>query len=389
MNKIMAGPFPAHHPIFLAFILHAFAVGTLFARIAEVQKALGLSEAQFGISLMGFTGGVFIGSSAIGGLVDRLGPCRLIRWITPTFAASLAPVGVVSGPIALFVSMTAIGLALAVTNIAMNVEADRYEAAMSKRILNRCHGFWGLGYLVSTAIASGMIAVGISPLGHFLILFAVAASVSFLVFRSMLESPVRPVRNASTPGIFVLPTVPVLLILGFGLSGMWLEGATRFWSVIYIRDVFNEPEWLAALSLTALIATQTLGRFLADGWIGRFGQVRVAKALTLISLVGLVLIVFAGTTVFVFVGLALIGLGISTAHPQSLASAARLGDRPAGENVASLSALQTLITFSGPPIFGFVGSEFGLRAAFAVAIPLPIVAVFFARYLSLGESRER
>ena len=179
-----------------------------------------------------------------------------------------------------------------------------------------------------------------------------------------------------------------LLILGFGLSGMWLEGATRFWSVIYIRDVFNEPEWLAALSLTALIATQTLGRFLADGWIGRFGQVRVAKALTLISLVGLVLIVFAGTTVFVFVGLALIGLGISTVHPQSLAAAARLGDRQAGENVASLSALQTLITFAGPPIFGFVGSEFGLRAAFAVAIPLPIVAVFFARYLSPGESRE-
>jgi hypothetical protein len=29
-------------------------------------------------------------------------------------------------------------------NIAINVEADRYEAGSSTRIMNRCHGMWSI-----------------------------------------------------------------------------------------------------------------------------------------------------------------------------------------------------------------------------------------------------
>ena len=386
MIRWVPATIPSDRPIFAAFVFHSFAVGTLFARIAEVQRYLDLSEDQFGLTLMGFTGGVFLGSTAISGLVDRVGPCRLILWIAPTFAASILPVGLVVNSLTLFAAMFGVGLALAVTNIAMNVEADRFEASTGQRIMNRCHGFWGVGYLASTSIASGLIALNVSLLVHFLGLFAVAVLVSLFVFRGMIDSPARVANKSTGKRLVAVPTLPIILILGFGISGMWLEGATRFWSVIYLRDVFNEPEWLSALSLTALIATQTLGRFLADDWIDHYGAVAVARTLSLVSLTGLVMVVFAGSTALVFVGLALIGLGISTVHPQSLSAAAQLGDRPAGENVAALSALQTLIVFAGPPVFGFVGSEFGLRAAFGVALPLPILALYFARYLAVSRS---
>jgi MFS family permease len=201
----------------------------------------------------------------------------------------------------------------------------------------------------------------------------------------MVESPPRHHAGGGRPRRFALPSAATFLIAAYALSGIWMEGTTRNWSIIYMRDVFSAVDWKAALSLPAIVSMQTLGRFMADWWMDRYGVVPVSRALTLVSLAGLGIIAFSESTGFALAGFALIGLGISTVHPQAISAAARWGDRPASENVAAFSTVQTLIIFMSPPIFGLVAAQFGLRVSFMLLLPMPLLALYFARFLTHGD----
>jgi fucose permease len=285
----------------------------------------------------------------------------------------------------LFAAIFLFGLSLTNCNISMNVEADRVEASTGVRVLNRCHGTWAIGFLVASLGGTGAVAAGLPPLAHFIIILAVVFAVAATVVAPMEASPPRAHSRQGPARRFALPTLGVLLITGFAASGILLEGTTRAWSIIYLRDDFAAVAWVTTLSLPAIIVAQTAGRFLADHLIDRFGPVRVAVVLTAVSLVGLLTIVLAGSVAVALVGFLLIGLGISTVHPQSFSAVARLGDRPASENLAAMATLQTLIGFMSPPLFGFVAARYGIRVSFALILPLPLIALYFARALKPQE----
>jgi MFS family permease len=372
--------------IMLTFSFHALVVGSLFSRIAEIQQGLGLGEAVFGIVLTGIPAGVFVGSPLVGHLIERYGPRRTLLTTIPAFAAGTLLVALAAGPEMLFGALFVQGFLLTTCNIAMNVEADRIEAATGRRLLNRCHGSWGLGFLLVSLSGAGAIATGISPLLHFVILFVVLAVANLLVVAPMIESPPRHHAGGGRPRRFALPSTATFLIAAYALSGIWLEGATRNWSIIYLRDVFSAVDWEAALALPAIVSMQTLGRFAADSWMDRFGVVPVSRVLTVVSLAGLGVIAFSESTELALTGFALIGLGISTVHPQAISAAARWGDRPASQNVAAFSTVQTLIIFMSPPIFGLVAAQFGLRVSFMLILPLPLLALYFVRFLTHGDN---
>ena len=270
----------------------------------------------------------------------------------------------------------------------MNVEADRVEAATGKRLINRCHGTWGVGFLFASLVGTVAVAAGIPPTMHFLMMFVFLNLVTILLVGPLQESPPRAHKGDAGPRRrLALPTFSVLLVIAFACSGIVLEGSTRNWSVIYLRDDFTAIGWIATLALPAIVTAQITGRFLADTLIDRFGPVRVAMALSVVSFVGLGLVVAAWSVAAALAGFALIGFGISTVHPQALSAVARLGDRPASVNVASFSTLQTVLAFVAPPLFGFVASRYGIRVSFAMFLPMPIIALAFARFLDPPRAR--
>jgi MFS family permease len=368
--------------IVLVFAVHGITVGSLFSRIAEIQAAIGLGEAEFGLALVGLPTGVFTGSLFVSRLIERRGTRAVLLFAYPCFTTVLVLVSLAFSTLSLFACLLLFGLALTSCNITMNVEADRVEAATGGRLINRCHGTWGVGFLLATLGGTGAVAAGIAPTVHFLIVLAVIALCTMVIVAPMQPSPPRQHRGSAKPPRFAVPTLGVLLIMGFACSGIVLEGTSRNWSIIYLRDDFAAEAWVATLTLPSIVIAQTAGRFLADGLIDRFGPVRVAAALSGVSFAGLVAITSVSSVFAALVGFALIGLGISTVHPQMLSAAARLGDRPSSLNVASLSTMQTLIGFLSPPIFGFIAARYGIRTSFAIILPLPLVAIGFARALA-------
>jgi hypothetical protein len=59
-----------------------------------------------------------------------------------------------------------------------------------------------------------------------------------------------------------------------------------------------------------------------------------------------------------------------------------LGDRPASENVAAVALMNSIVLFLTPPFIGFTSSQWGIRTAFALILPFPLLAIALARYLA-------
>jgi MFS family permease len=165
------------------------------------------------------------------------------------------------------------------------------------------------------------------------------------------------------------------------MGSVLLENGAMSWSVIYFRDMFDAPEWLESLSLPAFLLAVALGRMFSDRWVDRYGAARVASVLSIVAMVGLLPIAWAGSLPLAFLGFVVVGIGVSVAYPLSISGAARIADRPASENVAAFSVLQRTLVLAAPAITGFVAAGWGIAGAFAAMLPLPLIAILCARYL--------
>ena len=74
-------------------------------------------------------------------------------------------------------------------------------------------------------------------------------------------------------------------------------------------------------------------------------------------------------------GCAVRGVGASVIYPLAMSAAAKLTDRPAPTNVASLAQISFVAFLLGPPLLGYVAEHFGIRWSFGVGLPLVILSI--------------
>jgi hypothetical protein len=89
-----------------------------------------------------------------------------------------------------------------------------------------------------------------------------------------------------------------------------------------------------------------------------------------VAIVGLVVLVAAPAAWIAILGFALVGLGVSVIYPLMISGAARLGDRPAAENVAATTLLFQLVMLAAPVLIGTAAEGLGLRLTFGLLLPL-------------------
>ena len=77
-------------------------------------------------------------------------------------------------------------------------------------------------------------------------------------------------------------------------------------------------------------------------------------------------------------GFLAVGVGICVLYPLMLSAAARLGDRPSSQNVAATTLIFQMVNLGAPLFIGGVAEGFGVRAAFAMLIPLLVLTFAMA-----------
>lgn len=371
-------------PIVFVFFFHAVSQGGLFTRLPDIQQALGLNEAALGLALLGQPAGAIASFLFAAPLVERIGTRTVALWTIPTLAAIMVAMALAPSLPLLFIAFVVYGSVFAISNIAINVEADRVEAATGRRVMNTCHGVWSSGLLLASLTGTFMRGVGVSPTVHFGVIVPIVLAGILLVALPMQPAPARV--HTAKPAKFrlALPTTMTLLLLGYAAASAFAEGGLRNWSVIFMRDSFTAPAWVDTLTLPCFIAAQSVGRLLGDRAVTRWGPVKLARGLAAIALVGLVLVVLSPNLVVALVGFALLGLGVCISFPLSTSAAAGLGDRPASENVAALTMSQQILLLGAPALLGWIATTFSIRVTFAVMLPPLLLAIYLARYLAPG-----
>ncbi|MFK4810109.1 MFS transporter [Devosia neptuniae] len=372
---------PPQIKVYGAFFVYSFCMGSLYPRLPDIQRAMGVGEGALGFALIGAAMGTLISLTFAGPIIERIGYRRTLLTALPLLAAFYALASWATTPLMLFLLLVPVGLTIGAVEIIVNLEADRVEHAIGRRIMNRSHAFWSFGIFGAGLVGSLIAQTGLSPQLHLLIMVPVIA-LATAVLLGRFEPAEHRTGGSTEPGPrFARPTLAILVLVTVCLSAMIMEGAGIDWSAIYMRDVFGAAPFWAGFAVALGAGAQAVTRFFADSFVERWSPVIVARGLLTILGIGTLLVFFTPAQWAAYVGLALMGVGTSAIFPLAMSAAAQRTDRPAAVNVAALAQISFVAFLLGPPLLGYIAEHFGIRWAFGIGLPLVALSLFAASAL--------
>ena len=362
--------------VFVSFFLYAFSLGTLFPRLGDLQTQMEIDKATLGFALIGLPLGVQVTLLFADRIVRRFNFRLVLMMGIPLLSISQVFAALSQSPYTFAGILILGGAAIAVIEVAVNLEADRVEAHIGHRIMNRSHAYWSFGFFGAGIAGAGFSQLGISPFVHFALVTVFGSTLTILLFvKYNAAKPRRQsvvVKNKS----FVWPSKGIFLLVFFSLSAMLVEGASIDWSVIFMRDIFNTVPIVSGLALALAAIAQGFIRYFADQFVDKYGPERVSLYSLIAMVLGVGCVVFSFDPMIALLGFLLMGGGSAVIFPLAMSAAAQRTDKTPEENVASLAQFVFVIFLLAPPILGFVGEHAGLRWSFALCFPLLVVSFF-------------
>ena len=380
---------PAHLRVYAAFFLYAFSFGGFFPRIAEIQRSMGVAEGPLGLALIGAAAGTLVSLSFGGRWIAAIGHRRVLLLSLPLVSTLYALASVAPGPGALFAILFPAGVLIGAVEIVVNLEADRTEFALGRRLMNRAHAFWSIGFSVAAGLGALAAYLAITPSQHLTGVVLITVALAVLLLGRFEDAPHRPQAalqgqevtgqkaKAHTP-LFARPTLPILALVLVATPAMVLEGAGFDWGAIYMRDVFQSSAFLGGVAVAIGATAQALTRFVADRFVERYAPVPVARSLLGVLALGNGLVVAGWSPAWALAGFALMGVGSSAIFPLAMSAAAQRHDRSASVNVAALAQTAFMSFLLAPPLMGWLAQWLGIRWAFAFALPLVLLGGWLA-----------
>lgn len=366
------------HRVFAGFACYSFAMGNIFPRLADVQSGMGVTTAALGLGLIGAPVGTLVSFTFASPYLDKIGYGRLLPWALPLLAALYALAVHAPSPLILFLMLLPVGVVIGCVEIMLNAEADRTEFLVGRRIMNRSHAFWSIGFFSAGLFGAQVASFGISPQLHLALVVPLVGLGSYLALHDYVPSPPRGVVADHKAPLFVAPTLAILVLVAVTIPAMILEGASMDWSAIYMRDSFGADKFWQGIAVASFAVLQGLMRFYADGVVERFSPAALARVLFVALGVGCVTVVLSPWPILSLIGFAAMGLGTSAIFPLAMSAAAQRNDRASALNIAALAQFSFMIFLLAPPILGYIAHGWGIRAAYAVALPFVLVSLVTA-----------
>lgn len=370
--------------VFIVFALNGLTMATWVARTPAIRDALGVRTDQFGLLIFGMAIGSILGLLSSSHVIARFGTRRVITVGLMTTSFSLALVGIGAQAIGsfamVFIALMFFGVAIGLTDVAMNLEGAGVEQRQGRAIMPWFHASWSFGTIIGAAIAAGVANLGIGVDVHAsvmggLLLVASLVAVRFLPRETALagldDGPTEP---STFRGRLAIWREPRILLIGLIVLGMaFAEGSANDWLALAVVDGRGVDEATGALAFGIFATAMTTGR-IAGVWIlDRFGRVPVLRASAILAALGLAVVITVDQPVVAALGIFAWGLGSSLGFPVGMSAAADEPSRAA----ASVAAVATVGYFAflvGPPVIGFLGEQIGLLNALWVVLVLILVA---------------
>ncbi|MGY2895097.1 MFS transporter [Deinococcus sp. UYEF24] len=359
----------------LVFLVNGAVLATWVSRIPVIKGALGLSDGQLGLALLGMAVGALIAFPVTGFLTARFGSRNVTLSAGALYCLTLPLLALAPSLPLLTLTLLAFGAFNGSMDVAMNAHGVEVEERSGQRILSSLHGMWSLGGFVGAGLGVLANQQKLSPSIHLMGMAALLAGILVLVAPRLLAS--KPTRRSGDP-VFSFPT-PALL--GFGIIAFCAflsEGAMADWSAVYLRDTLKTSASFAAVGYAAFSLTMTAGRFTGDALVTWLGPVRTVRFGGLLAGLGLGAALILGSPVFTLIGFACVGLGMAAIAPLVFSAAGRTTGVSSGTAIAAVATMGYTGFLAGPPLIGLLSQGVTMRVALGVVALLSLIVAMLS-----------
>jgi fucose permease len=370
--------------IMALFMLQPMAFGAWLAMIPYIKVSLGLSKGDLALALLGLPIALIPTLQLASRVVAKIGPRKTFAILLPVQTCVVLLPFLTSGIVGLFMTLALFGAVVAFLEVALNTYAGRLEKSANLTIMSRCHGFWALGVMIGSLLATALFGLG--PILAVFLVCAVSGGTGIWAGLSLPRlkgendsASVKPQKLREMPKA-------LFLISMFVFAVTLAEGAMSDWAAVYLAERWGSGPEDAGIAVSIFAGFLAAGRFAGDFLKRKLGARGVARLTVGLAIVGVACLTIPSGVPAIFIGFALVGLGVSIGFPLGISAAAGLDDTHEAQNIATMAMIAMSGFLVGPPFIGFVAEAISLRVALLVLFPGLFVAFWLTRIFPTLES---
>ena len=358
------------------FFIGGFGSASWAPLVPVLRERLAIGDDVLGLLLLCIGIGSLATMPLSGALSTRLGCRRVLVATGILFACALLAVTLVDSLWTAVPVILVFGALMGCLDVVINVAAVIVEKGIGRRIMSGMHAFWSLGGFVG----AGLYGVWVGILGLTPFQSTAIASALILVFTAFFGRHLIPYGGGGG-SLIAIPRGIVVFVGITAFIAFLSEGAVMDWSGVYLTVVRGMDLALAGVGFSVFSAAMLTMRFLGDRVVQRIGQRPVAVGGALLTLVGILLIMFAPVDALLYFGFFAIGIGSANIVPVFFSLMGRQNVMPIGTAVSAVSTMGYLGILAGPAAIGFISSATNLQTAFGVLAVLSIAQAAVGFYV--------
>ncbi|NUV71096.1 MFS transporter [Streptomyces sp. CAI-121] len=366
------------------FTVHGAVTGSFATRVPWIQDHAGVSAGQLGLALAFPAIGASIAMPLAGRISHRFGARTALRGLLTLWTLALILPALAPNLLTLCAALFVYGATAGMSDVAMNALGVEVESRLDKSIMSGLHGMWSVGALIGSAAGTVAAHTATDARTHHLVAALVLTALGLIACRDVLDIQSSP--DEEPPPRFTLPPKSALIIGAVGFCAVFAEGASLDWSAVYLRDVLDSSDGLAAASTTAFALMMAVARIAGDRIVDRFGAVRTVRTGGVMATAGGLLVVFSPSPAAAMCGFGLLGLGVAVVVPLAFAAAGRSGPNPS-QAIAGVATITYTSGLIAPSAIGSLAEATSLVVSFGVVTVLAFGLVLGAGVLRSADRK--
>lgn len=363
------------------FLVNGFTYTSVVPWLPAIKRDLALSNGELGAAIAALPFGAILTGMLAGPLIHRFGSGRAAVGSSVVTLVALPFVALAPHWWAFAGVLFIIGCGDAWTDSAQNAHGLRVQRRYGRTIINTFHAVWSVAAVCGGLLGAAMAGLGVPIELHLSMVAVMLAGILAVASRSLLPGPEHAERadgagldgrkapRPPRPAIALLLLLSVMLMMAGAI-----EDSAASWGAVYMTAELNASPFVAGLPFVACQAMMTVGRLLGDRVTDRFGAVAVGRFAGLLSAAGMAVSVSAPNQVVTITGFGLMGLGVSTLFPLTLAAAGNVPGVRSGDGVTMVGWLGRLGFLAFPPLVGNVADTTSLGSALWIIVAAGVVA---------------
>jgi predicted MFS family arabinose efflux permease len=356
------------------FLMNGFLYASWTCRLPELQQYFGINNAQLGTVLFCIALGSIIAMPVSGWLAAIYGSDKMSVLFSCLFACCIPLIPVFQNIWAIRLIFVAFGMCTGSMDVTMNGQAVLVERLWGKSIFASFHAIFSIGMTLGAATGALFSRQGIVLVLHLAYVAAAALVTMLWIGRNMVkDAPHKKERSER------ITLKGLMLIFPFGIMGLCCmtgEGSMVDWSAIFTRTIVKQSLEVSSWALGTFGIAMTLGRSFGDYFINSFGKFRMLVFDTAVAICGMCIMLGFPQVYANFLGIFLVGIGLSTVVPIVFSSAGNIKGIAPSVGISTASSIGYVGFFIGPPVIGYLAETFSLRLALGFVLMLFILLFF-------------